>query len=73
MKTYTSTSGKKPGDLAYEIGNDYIIVRFPEGDYKYSYKSCGEAATEEMKELALASCGLSTYIAKNQPDFEWKH
>lgn len=72
MIKYTSTSGKKSGVLAYEIGDDYIMVQFPEGFYKYSYDSCGESATEEMKELASTSCGLSTYIAQIQPDFEWK-
>lgn len=39
MTNYSSTSGKKPGVLAYEIGDDYIIVQFPEGQYKYSYSS----------------------------------
>lgn len=73
MTNYSSTSGKKPGVLAYEIGDDYIIVQFPEGQYKYSCSSCGETATENLKKLALSSCGLSAYIARNQPDFEWKH
>jgi len=39
---------------------------------QWKYSSCGMNATENMKKLALSSCGLSTYISKNNPVFEWK-
>lgn len=71
MTPYTSTSGKKSGVLAYEIGKDFILVQFQAATYKYSYKSCGQSATDTMKRLALASKGLSTFIAQNDPDYEW--
>lgn len=72
MTPYSSASGKESGVTAYEIGVDFIIVRFCSVDYKYSYNSCGQLATEIMKKLALASGGLSTYISQNAPDYEWK-
>lgn len=72
MIPYSSTSGKKSGVTAYEIGDSYIIVRFHSAEYKYSYNSCGKNATETMKKLALASNGLSTFIAQNKPGYEWK-
>jgi hypothetical protein len=72
MTSYSSTSGKKSGVIAYEIGDTHIIVRFSSHDYQYSYNSCGQNATETMKKLALASNGLSTFIAQNKPEYEWK-
>lgn len=72
MTPYSSLSGKKTGVSAYEIGDDYIIVQFYSAMYKYSYSSCGKNPTEAMKMLASASSGLSTYIAQNRPQFEWK-
>jgi len=71
MIPYSSTSGKKSGVSAYENGNDYIIVQFNAWLYKYSYRSCGQSATETMKRLAVASGGLSTFIAQQKPDYEW--
>lgn len=73
MEPYSSTSGKKSGVTGYEIGDDFIIVQFYGGQYKYSYRSCGVNATKTMKGLAFASNGLSTFIAQNKPDYEWKH
>jgi hypothetical protein len=73
MTRYTSLSGKQGGVTAYEISNDFIIVEFYTKQYKYSYSSCGKKATDIMKSLALASKGLSTFISKNKPSFEWKH
>lgn len=72
MTPYSSTSGKQSGVIAYEIGTDHIIVQFKGGNYKYSYRSCGKDATETMKKHALASNGLSTFIAQEQPPYEWK-
>lgn len=72
MTPYSSASGKKSGVSAYELGDDYIVVRFYTADYKYSNSSCGGSCVETMKGLALASNGLSTFIAQNKPDYEWK-
>lgn len=72
MTPYSSTSKKKSGVSAYEIGDDFIIVQFYTSEYKYSYSSCGRTAIETMKGLALASNGLSTFISQNKPDYEWK-
>lgn len=72
MIPYSSTSGKISGITAYEIGKDYIIVQFDIVKYRYSYSSCGRSITEEMKELALISCGLSTFISRVQPAYDWK-
>lgn len=47
-------------------------MRFERAVYKYSYDSCGKAAVEEMKILARASEGLSTYISRHDPGYEWK-
>lgn len=71
MEGYTSKSGKPSGVVAYEIGDDYILVRFHEGPpYKYSVTSAGHDAVAKMKELALNQQGLSTYIARYKPAFE---
>jgi hypothetical protein len=71
MQSYVSRSGKKSGVTAYEIGDDYIIVRFGnEGIYKYSYASAGPQVVETLKALAINSEGLSTYISRHDPPFE---
>lgn len=72
MTPYSSTSGKRSGVTAYEIGDTFIIVQFYGGQYQYSYSSCGRSAVETMKGLALASNGLSTFIAQAKPQYEWK-
>ena len=72
MTPYSSIGGKESGAIAYEMGDDFIIVRFNGADYKYSYSSCGKSATDSMKRFALASKGLSTFISQNDPDYEWK-
>lgn len=72
MTPYANDSGKSPIP-AYEIGNDYIKVQFgQEWIYLYTYKSAGRAVVEEMKKLARAGKGLSTYISRNNPGYESK-
>lgn len=72
MENYRSRSGKPSGVTGYEIGLDFIIVRFTSGDiYKYSERSCGNAVGE-MAALAVDQLGLSTFIAQNRPPYEWK-
>jgi hypothetical protein len=67
MTSYTSTSGKSSGVTAYEIGDDYIKVKFGSyKTYKYPYSLNDEGTIDTMKELALASRGLSSFIAKNK-------
>lgn len=72
MTPYSSKSGKISGVNSFEIGDDFIVVRFRNTRYKYSNNSCGTTTIETMKELALASNGLSTFISQNNPAFEWK-
>jgi hypothetical protein len=73
MKKYISKSGKQSGVTGYEIGTDHIIIQFNnEPVYKYSYISCGKQTTDTLKELALASKGLGTYISQHHPAYEWK-
>jgi hypothetical protein len=65
MKRYKDRSGKS-GVFLYEIGKDYILVRFTGSDavYKYSYKRPGKKHVEMMKKLAEKGEGLSTYISQ---------
>lgn len=71
MQNYYSKSGKQSGVIAYELGTDYIRVRFRQGEeYTYSYNDAGKATVEQMKLLALNSEGLSTFIAQVKPAFK---
>jgi hypothetical protein len=50
----------------YEIGPDYIRVKFSDGSvYLYTYASAGSNNIEEMKRLAAAGEGLNAFIIKN--------
>lgn len=55
------------GVSAYEIGEDYIEVKFNGTSkiYTYSYKSAGSKNVEIMKELAEKGNGLNSFINKN--------
>jgi hypothetical protein len=72
MTPYVSKSGKESGIEAYQLGDDFIRVKFKHRSkpYKYSYRSAGKMAVEAMRSLAIDQKGLSTYIAKNNPEFE---
>ncbi|GAQ50104.1 TPA: hypothetical protein ACT5CK_002296 [Flavobacterium psychrophilum] len=71
MISYSSRSGKKSGVIAYEIGNDFIIVQFNGSkNYTYSNRSAGISAVNTMKSLAIKQIGLNTYISKNKPNPE---
>lgn len=49
--------------FAYEIGDDYVDVKFIGGSvYRYSYSSAGSYHIEKMKELAIRGYGLNSYI-----------
>lgn len=63
------------GVIAYEIGDDYIIVEFRSGRerlYKYTYISSGVSNVEEMKRLAQIGDGLNEFIVENKINYESK-
>jgi hypothetical protein len=71
MKTYKSRSGKTSGVTGYEVGEDYIRVRFAGGQvYTYSHRSCGRTHVGNMIALAEAQKGLSTYISRHSPAYQ---
>ena len=67
MIPYYSISGKASGVTAYEIGEGYIKVQF-QGTRIYTYPTSlnSENVIRHMQSLALASEGLSTFIAQNK-------
>jgi hypothetical protein len=69
VKLYKDISGNS-GVVAYEIGKDYIKIRFKHEDhvYLYSYHNPGKKHVEAMKRLAEAGEKLSTYISVNVRD-----
>ena len=66
MEKYLNKSGNSPITF-YEIGVDFIIVRFKGGkDYSYSYQGkAGKRNVDFMKTLAISGKGLSAFITKN--------
>jgi hypothetical protein len=67
MEPYISKSGKPSGVTGFELGEKSIRVEFGIWKYHYTYASCGAVHVENMKSRALASLGLSTYIAQRKP------
>jgi hypothetical protein len=64
MKRYRNLSGDS-GVVAYDIGKDYVDVKFRNGDvYRYDRDTPGADHIENMKLLALAGKGLSSYISR---------
>lgn len=62
---YADPNGDSSVD-AYEIGSDYVQVRFTDGSvYLYTYASAGESNIERMKELAQSGNGLNSFIMNN--------
>ena len=63
MQRYGNYGGDS-GVEAFEIGADYIVVKFYKTvqTYTYSYESAGVEAVEHMKELAIKGEGLNEYI-----------
>ena len=74
MKRYRNLEGHS-GVLAYDIRADAIAVKFAGGDvYDYTYARPGRAHVEQMKRLALAGRGLSTYISQHvREDYAARH
>nr|WP_241018326.1 hypothetical protein [Paraburkholderia sp. Tr-20389] len=55
----------RSGVVAYELSEAGIRVKFSDGDlYLYDYVLPGQEEVEEMKRLAVAGRGLSTYISQ---------
>jgi len=66
MRPYLNLSGNS-GVREYEPGPDFIRVQFHSGDlYLYTYESAGRDNVEEMKRLAVAGKGLSTFISQHR-------
>lgn len=61
MQAYNDKSGNS-GILAYEIGPDFIKVKFKFGTYLYNYESTGRETVEQMKNLAKTGNNLNTFI-----------
>ena len=63
MEKYMNFGGDS-GVEEYEIGTDYIVVKFYKTlrTYTYSYDSAGKDAVEHMKRLAKSGEGLNEYI-----------
>lgn len=62
MEKYANLCGES-GVISYEIGLEYIKVKFSSGStYQYSYKKAGQSHVENMKKLASNGFGLYSYI-----------
>lgn len=65
MQQYANRGGNS-GIQAYELGADYIRVRFSDGSvYLYTNASAGSQNIEIMKGLASSGQGLNSFIMKN--------
>jgi hypothetical protein len=77
MTAYRNLRGDS-GVRTFEVGDDFIVIEFVPGSssserfYRYTNESAGAESVREMKRLADAGQGLSTYVARNNPDFESK-
>lgn len=78
MQRYQNVQGTSAVE-EYEIDKEdgSLWVRFkgtkkhPAGRlYHFTAESCGGETLESMIELALTGFGLSTFIARNKPDYE---
>jgi hypothetical protein len=63
MERYRNSSGAS-GVNSFEIGNDFIRVKFTgtSKTYSYSYRKAGSSHVENMKSLARRGSGLNAYI-----------
>jgi hypothetical protein len=65
MEKYKNLSGNS-GVAAYEIARGSITIEFEDGGiYLYTEQSAGAANIKQMKLLAKAGQGLSTFIVHN--------
>ena len=65
MISYSNLSGDS-SVLDYELGHDFIKVRFGSSAtiYVYDHSRPGVVRVDEMKRLAAAGRGLATYISQ---------
>lgn len=63
MERYRNSGGDS-GVFSFEIGTDYIAVKFSGSirSYNYSYRKAGQHHVEAMKRLARSGSGLNSYI-----------
>lgn len=63
MERYRNSGGDS-GVSSFEIGTDYITVKFSGSfrSYRYSYRKAGKNHVETMKRLAQSGSGLNSYI-----------
>ncbi|WP_445735314.1 hypothetical protein [Mariniflexile sp.] len=63
MERYRNSGGDS-GVSSYEIGFDYIIVKFSgtARTYRYSHRKAGQNHVENLKRLAQNGSGLNSYI-----------
>jgi len=65
MEVYKNLGGDS-NVVKYEIGQDFIRVRFADGAvYLYTYASGGSNNIERMKQLARIGQGLNSFIDRN--------
>ena len=65
MENYRNLGGTS-GVKAFEIGTDFIKVKFSDNSiYLYSYRKPGSHHVEKMKILAKNGSGLNSYINLN--------
>ena len=65
MENYKNLGGNS-GVKAFEIGSDFIKVKFSDNSiYLYSYRKPGRSHVETMKTLAKNGSGLNSYINLN--------
>jgi len=66
MEKYPNKSGDS-GVTHYEIGGDYIAIRFKNKfeTYIYSNSKIGKQHLAKMKKLAISGKGLSSYISQH--------
>ena len=68
MRKYKNIA-RDSGVTAFEIGSDYIKVKFRGPEiYIYNYINPGRERVEIMKSLALEGRGLSTFISQEVRD-----
>lgn len=65
MERYLNRSANS-GVFAFEIGSDFIKVKFTNNAkiYTYSYRVAGRIHVENMKQLAYDGSGLNSYIKR---------
>ena len=65
MQRYRNQS-KSSGVVAYELGEEFIDVKFVGGEiYHYTTRRPGARDLQHMKELALRGEGLATFISRH--------